>query len=152
LGAIGLILIGLMDAILVVLVRNPSGAAPAAADEKGTAVETFSASGSVQLIGTVTKYSDGCYGEDGYDDIQPSAQVVIRDSTGATVAGGALDGGYVPEKLKDLGFVGNPVACAWDFTVDDIPSGSPAYSVEVSHGGEIAFTEESADSIALSLL
>lgn len=148
LGAIGLILIGLMAAIFVVLVKD-KGSDALGGDEAGA--DTFSASGSMQVIGTVTKYDDGCYGGDGYDDIQPGAQVVVRDSTGEIVAVDALDSGYVPEKFKGLGIFGEPAACAWGFKVDEIPSGSPAYSVEISHRGEIAFTERTADSIALSL-
>jgi hypothetical protein len=39
----------------------------------------------------------------------------------------------------------------WTFKVSDVPSGSASYTVEVSHRGEIAFTDDEAEAVALSL-
>jgi hypothetical protein len=50
--------------------------------------------------------------------------------------------------LRPMATANQPISRTWSFTVEEIPSGSVAYSVEVTHRGEIASTEENANSEA----
>jgi hypothetical protein len=83
----------------------------------------------------------GCWGEDGFDDIGPSTQVVIRDSSERTIGVGTLDSGVLS----------NDVVCQYRFSVGNVPRGLGIYSVEVSHRGEIRFSEDQAQALAVTL-
>jgi hypothetical protein len=143
------VIIVLLAVVVVLLVsdRGPSDAA-AANDPAEAAPDTFTASGELQLIGSVGGDKTDCYGEDGFDDLQTGTQVVIRDASGDTVAIGELGIGTIPQKFR-MGSL--TIACSWTFAVEDVPSGSTAYSVEVSHRGEVAFKESEANNLGLSL-
>jgi hypothetical protein len=97
----------------------------------------FVVKGELSLIdfdGGVDRYQGQCLGSDGYEDLVPGAQVTIRDSKGETLAVGALDAGW-PD---------GPGTCVFPFVVNDVPAGEEIYSVEVSHRGEISFTQDEA--------
>lgn len=110
-----------------------------AADEP----DMFTVTGEVTLISAEVDWLAGgeCYGTSGYDDMIGGAQVLVRDADGKSVAVGELAGGVKEDR----------VTCRFPFTVDDVPSGSVVYSVEVAHRGEVSFTEADADDVSLSL-
>lgn len=95
---------------------------------------------SINVSGTFTIGPDGvtqnssaggeCKGYGGYGDITPGAQVVI--STGGETVGT----GELGEGTYQTGW------CSFPFTVDDVPSGSNFYTVEVSGRGGIEYTQE----------
>jgi hypothetical protein len=93
-----------------------------------------------------------CHGYQGFADIQPGAQVVVRDSHGATVAIGSLAQGTA-ENIEDSGSgFKRATTCALPFTVDGVPAGKGFYSVEVSHRGQMPYSEDAMHSpISLSL-
>lgn len=104
--------------------------------------KTFEASGAIKLLATgAYAIGDTCTGSDGYDDITGGATVVVTDADGKKVALGALD----------VGQPGEYQTCSFPFAVKDVPSGNGPYSIEVSHRGEVPFSENDASSIALSL-
>lgn len=75
-----------------------------------------------------------CWGRNGYDDIRQGAQVVITDSTGATVGVGQLSAGE-PSVVSD-----RATKCVLRWQVPDIPDGSDFYAVEVSHRGKVQYS------------
>lgn len=143
--AIGaLLVIGLLVVIILLITGSDSDQSPDTGTDGSSPAEaeTFLVTGSITLTSANINYASGeCWGEEGYDDMSGGAQVVVRDNTGATVAVGQLDTG-----IKE-----SSVVCRFDFSVEDVPSGSPAYSLEVTHRGEFSFTEEEASGIHLSL-
>lgn len=139
----------------VVLLAFAAGCGgPSAADTPtGTATSTepassFAVYGSLEMsIADTTYDSTGrtCAGDGGYDDIRAGAQVVVTDADGGTVALGELSQGRMDGSA--------PYAtCQWRFTVADVPAGAGFYGVEVTHRGEMTFTEQELRSpISLSL-
>jgi len=115
---------------------------PTASDTASTGPATFNISGQLDLQGRDNwlKAAGNCFGIDGYDDIDSGAQVVIRDGDGTKVAIGALEDGYVQDG-----------DCIFLFFVTDVPEGGGVYSVEVSHRGEVAFSEDEAGVLHLTL-
>jgi hypothetical protein len=132
-GAVALLLAG----VLVVLLTGDK----TATDNGGTPSDTFDVNGSLELASAAFEYDDKeCFGWKSYDDLNAGAQVVIRDATGSQVGLGSLGPGYHGRRI-----------CTFEFTVEDVPSGSPLYSVEIAGRGEISFPEEDADSVALTV-
>lgn len=97
--------------------------------------ETHSITGSITLSSfgetDITEWSflypafgpGDCIGTRGYDDITVSADVVIVDGSGTTIAKGELGPGEYDEEAT---------SCTFDFTVEDVPT-SDFYSVRVGH-------------------
>lgn len=102
---------------------------------------TFTASGKLGLVAVDAASDDCSSGTGGYSDIHEGASVVISDADGKKLAVGSLKAG------KDIG----DGLCVFDFKVPNVRSGAGPYGVEVSHRGEISFTEKEADSIVISL-
>jgi hypothetical protein len=75
-----------------------------------------------------------CLGTGGYSDIGPGTSVTVRDETGKTVATGSLDDG------RPMG-----TSCVFPFSMDEVPSGSNFYEVEISHRGGVTFSREELD-------
>ncbi|GAB3424442.1 hypothetical protein [Flindersiella endophytica] len=73
----------------------------------------------------------GCWTDDGYDDIDSGTQVVVRDRHGTTMAIGEL--GAAERDGSN---------CAFSFVVSEVPAGKGIYRIEVSHRGELEYTEE----------
>lgn len=89
----------------------------------------------------VENYGGDCVGTGGYDDIRGGAQVVVRGPSGDKIALGHLDAGEPRSSVE----------CVFPFTVEDIPIINGIYSVEVSHRGEVSFTQDDAQSLDLTL-
>lgn len=143
LGAAGVIVVLLV--VIVMILASGSDSDPEAGDDK-PADETFTASGEITLTDSGVEDAGGeCWGTGGYDDMSGGTQVVIRDADGTTVAAGALEPGSHPDSAYA------DVICVFPFTIENVPSGSPLYSVEVSHRGEVTFKEDEADELSFSL-
>lgn len=151
----GLVVIALL-AVIVVLLAGGSGddqKTATAVQSKGTASpspsssaggETFTVIGTLTLIdsGNENLGGGGCEGGGGYSDMTEGAQVVVRDATGKTIAVDALQAGTRADS----------VTCEFGFEIFDVPpAGGGPYSVEVSHRGEISFTQAEATDVALTL-
>jgi hypothetical protein len=76
------------------------------------------------------------------DDMGDGTTVIVYDSTGQSVAVGALGRGNL-----------TGLACSFPFDVENVPAGSGSYSVEVSHRGKLTFSAGQAQSgpIAMTL-
>ncbi|GAA2454117.1 hypothetical protein [Streptomyces macrosporus] len=94
--------------------------------------DTFGTSGSITLADPdgFTELSEGCSGDNGYEDLDAGTEVTVTDASGTVVAAGSLEPGEVAD-----------YTCVFTFTVDDIPAGSKLYRVEVSHRGALTHTE-----------
>jgi hypothetical protein len=140
-----LLIIGLLVVVILLLSGGGDGESKAkGGDAKGgdTKDNVFTASGDVTLITSDLISANGrCQGQQGYSDLQEGAQVVIRDASGDTVAVDSLR----------VGVKEDSATCRFAFIVHDVPSGKGPYSIEVTHRGEIAFTEDTANDIHMSL-
>lgn len=101
--------------------------------------ERFVVLGAITLEDSITTYGlpDGfeCAGEDGYKDIGPGAAVTVTDESGTLLAKGAIATSS-----------GGSSGCWLDFTVSGVPRGKSFYKVEVSHRGELTYTESEVES------
>ena len=101
--------------------------------------ERFVVLGAITLEDSITTYGlpDGfeCAGEDGYKDIGPGAAVTVTDESGTLLAKGAIETSS-----------GGSSGCWLDFTVSGVPRGKSFYKVEVSHRGELTYTESEVES------
>lgn len=125
--AAALALIGVT--VIVVFMAFTSGREP----------ERFVVLGAITLEDSITTYGlpDGfeCAGEDGYKDIGPGAAVTVTDESGTLLAKGAIETSS-----------GGSSGCWLDFTVSGVPRGKSFYKVEVSHRGELTYTESEVES------
>lgn len=143
----GVVIIGLLVVVILLLAGGDDSSGDQAKDPGKTAsakAETFVVSGDITLVDSGVRWDTvggACYGTEGYDDMHGGTQVVVKDAAGTTIAVG---------QLKD-GAKENSVTCRFGFVVDEVPSGSAAYSLEVSHRGSFSFTEDAANTIHLSL-
>lgn len=74
-----------------------------------------------------------CAGKGGYNDIGPGTAVTVSDESGTLLAKGTLESSFGENKL-----------CVFPFDVEKVPSGAKFYKVQVSHRGEMSYTEEEA--------
>lgn len=130
----------------VAIGRDTATAAAPTPPRASAAAQTFTATGLLNLSSLTGGIDfgitgDACHGQNGYDDITEGAQVVVYDAAGKTLAIGALSPGQ---------FVARGV-CQFTWAVVDIPSGVGPYSVQVTHRGMVAFTEEQAQNQQLSI-
>lgn len=114
--------------------------------------KTFEITGTIALSDTssssrssISSYSSSagfdCQGTGGYSDIGPNTAVAVMDETGTLIAKGSLTGSS-----------GSSSLCVLSFSVPDVPTGKKYYKVEVSHRGELSYTEEEArDGLGLTL-
>jgi hypothetical protein len=137
----------IVSLVLLVVLTGCGSSKPDTFDVFGTLV--LSASGSLGLVGNGVE-GTACTGSRGFDDIAQGAQVVVRDSTGKTVALGQLDAGQLTASITDDS-VGAP--CQFIIRIDGVKatSGSAFYSIEVAHRGQIQFTRPNAGNLALTL-
>jgi hypothetical protein len=106
-------------------------------------IEVSSPSGNVTTIGG-SRYQqvvgEWCQGGGGYGDVTEGAQVLVKDTSGTTVAFGTLEAGSltgVPEQpLSENGW-----ECELPFTVRNIPT-LDAYSVETGTRGGLLYTHD----------
>jgi hypothetical protein len=109
----------------------------------GFSAGTFTMTGSLIIIDETSLFPDlqtdktDCQGTGGFSDLSPGTAVVIQDSTGQTLATGALSAGR-----RDPG----SGACLMPFTVPDVKDGLGSYSVTISHRGTQVFTSANAHS------
>lgn len=116
--------------------------------EKSKAPTTFAVFGTLSLsgAGNLGKGAGSpCHGDDGYDDIVGGAQVTIYDGSGKAIALGSLGDGTTLQQT--------PWNCTFTIAVRDVPiqKDSNIYAVEVTHRGQVKFTQDEATSIALTL-
>jgi hypothetical protein len=100
--------------------------------------QPFSLTGTLQLNSDNLKTSGlpmgyTCAGQGGYDDIGPGTPVTVADDSGKLVAKGAIESSYSASG-----------ACMLTFKVFDVPGGAKFYKVQVSHRGEMSYTESEA--------
>jgi hypothetical protein len=94
--------------------------------------DNFNVYGSLQLNGSdgISHSGTVCQGTDGYDDIQVGAEVVVSDDSGKTLA------------IGDLTTSTYDGSCSFTFAVKGVPTGKKFYGVEVTHRGDVQFTEQ----------
>lgn len=128
-AAIGAAAVAIIASIVVAVIAFSASRPP----------ETFEILGAITLEDSITTYGlpDGfeCAGKGGYKDIGPGAAVTVTDESGTLLAKGAV-----------LTSSGSASRCWLDFTVASVPRGSAFYKVEVSHRGELTYTESEAES------
>lgn len=93
---------------------------------------------------TAPSLGDTCVTLGGFTDISEGAAVTVGDSTGKTVAIGALEAGQV------TGTAGQPASCEFDFTIM-VPAGQSEYTVTISHRGTRVFTPAQVQSSEIQL-
>jgi hypothetical protein len=74
-----------------------------------------------------------CAGKGGYNDIGPGTAVTVANESGTLLAKGTLDSS-----------IGENTWCVFDFDIKDVPAGSKFYKVQISHRGEMSYTEQEA--------
>ncbi|MBK3584285.1 hypothetical protein JHN49_11305 [Streptomyces sp. MBT57] len=82
----------------------------------------------------------GCYGTDGYDDIEEGTSVTVYDGAGDITATGILGTSTYAGGL-----------CVFDIAIDNVPTGEKFYQVEVSHRGKVHLTADEAEAGKLSV-
>lgn len=105
-----------------------------------TEPETFVVSGTFtlkQIDGTIGL---SCTGYDGYSDIGQGAQIVVRDDEDTKIALGSLGTGTTIEGW-----------CVFGFKIVDVPTSGTVYSVEISHRGQLSFSQSEAEDLDLTL-
>lgn len=120
----------LISAAVVIIVIAGAAGYFAVSSQKS---KTFTTHGEVDVRGDATTVRVGagtCSGIGGYDDLNVGAEVVISDSTGKTLAVGAITGASGP----------NLSECDLVFNID-VPSGKKFYGVSVTHRGIAQETE-----------
>jgi hypothetical protein len=98
--------------------------------------EPFAVTGTLQLNGegsiTTSDLPMGfaCAGTRGYGDIGPGSAVTITDESGTLLAKGSIENSR-----------GDETSCMLTFKVFDVPAGAKFYKLEISHRGEMNYTE-----------
>lgn len=109
--------------------------------DHNAATKPFTLTGTLSLTTTSATTGDGCHGTSGYHDITPGASVSVSDESGTLLAKGILAAGH-----------GESGTCYMPFSIDDVPGGKKFYKVEVTHRGEVNYTEaEAKKGISLQL-
>lgn len=119
------------------------------------------------VSGTITVLSEGagdvwgepedyngepCEPDDGFDDINDGAQVVVYDKDGTKVGLGAVgEGVTIYDSREGSGARKWPFECVLPFTVTDVPKSEGIYSLEIGSRGQVEFTPEEAGNIRLTL-
>ena len=103
---------------------------------------TFTASGTLGLVAVDAATDDCGSGTGGFDDISEGADVVIYDAAGKRLAFGSLKAGK-PQ--------GDGGLCVFDFEIPEVPRGKGPYGIEVGSRGQVSFSEDKAEDIAISL-
>jgi hypothetical protein len=88
-------------------------------------------SGTIRTSGLPMGYS--CAGDGDYNDLGPGTTVTVHDETGKLLAKGSIE-----SSSSQSG------SCMLNFTVYNIPDGGTLYKVEVSHRGQMSYTEAEA--------
>lgn len=111
-----------------------------------TLAPTHTINGTLTLLGTERWTTDACSGRGGYDDINPAAQVTVKDVSGSVLGVGHLGAGHSKTRA-DMGLPAahDPNAtdaelaairmwCVFNWTIADVPDAA-FYEVEVAHRG-----------------
>ncbi|MFF5201757.1 hypothetical protein ACFY3B_19360 [Micromonospora parva] len=126
-------------ALLLTLTGCAADANPPAATTTGPVTRTVT--GTLMLddpSGFAWHSTTGCSGTGGYNDVSPGAQVIVTDSTGATVGLGKLSTGILETAPGATAADG----CKFSFIVQDVPTGKGFYGVEVAHRGSVQYPEQ----------
>lgn len=83
-----------------------------------------------------------CYGASGYEDIEPGAQITVRDEAGKTVGIGELEGG----KYRRATYT-----CDFTFKVTDVTAGGRFYTIAIGDRKPFNFKADEASSLKLQL-
>jgi hypothetical protein len=105
------------------------------AKDKG---QPFSLSGTLSLRADSITTSGlprefACAGKGGYSDLGPGTAVTVADESGTLLAKGTVDSS-----------LGENTWCVFDFNIKDVPAGAKFYKVQISHRGEMSYTEQEA--------
>jgi hypothetical protein len=98
--------------------------------------EPFLVTGTLQLNGdgsittTDLPMGFGCAGIRGYGDIGPGSPVTVSDESGTLLAKGTIESSR-----------GDKTSCVLTFKAFDVPAGAKFYKLEISHRGEMSYTE-----------
>ncbi|MFG1776597.1 hypothetical protein ACGFIG_09230 [Micromonospora sp. NPDC049048] len=126
--------------LVAVLAGCGSDPEPAAAPAAASAPAARTVTGTLMLDdpdGYAWGAQTGCRGKGGYSDIVPGAQIVVTDSTGATVGLGKLGDGI----LETAPGATVPDGCKFVFTIADVPTGKGFYGVSISERGKVQYPE-----------
>lgn len=80
-----------------------------------------------------------CKGAAGFDDIVGGAQIVVTDGAGQTLGLAKLSDGRTMGAVSSI--LERPTECSFAFHVVDVAKGKTFYKVEVSHRGQLQYTE-----------
>lgn len=90
-----------------------------------------------------------CTGKGRYSGIAARAQVTIRDAAGTVVAVTGLGYGRLSRRLT---LMGRPrAACEFRFRTSRVPGGSASYSVVVGPATPVAFSQDHAQGVTITL-
>ena len=103
-----------------------------------TKPEPFALTGTLALNSDTIRTSGlpmgySCAGDHDYSDLGPGTAVTVHDETGKLMAKGSIE-----SSSKQSG------SCMLNFTVYKVPGGGALYKVEVSHRGQMSYTEAEA--------
>jgi hypothetical protein len=99
--------------------------------------ESYSVKGSVTLVDSeIGGTASNCYGTGGFDDINASMPVTIKDSAGAIIATGETGVGSQPSDSEY-----SSVQCKFEFTINEIPK-SNFYQIQVGRRGNLNYSFE----------
>ncbi|KIF67116.1 hypothetical protein HY68_35955 [Streptomyces sp. AcH 505] len=111
-------------------------AKPAAKATPSAKPNTFTLTGEFDLVdGAVADGTGGCEGTGGYDDITMGTSVTVYDAAGTVIAASSL---ILSTFDEDTG------TCAFDVSIDAVPTGEDFYQVEISHRGKVQLSAEEA--------
>jgi hypothetical protein len=101
-----------------------------------------SPTGAVTTIGN-SRYQvsvgDWCQGTDGFGDVQPGAQVVVKNTSGQTLVWGSLEDGSISGMKGSL--AENGWSCTFPFTISSVPD-VDSYAVSLGNRGQILYSHD----------
>lgn len=116
--------------VVTLLLTRPSAPSRAAAAPS----RTFAVDGDLTLGQGQFSWAGGsdttCSGWQGFDDLAGGTEVVVSDSSGKSLAVGALKAGDAT-----VGLDGRAVECTMKFHIDGVPDGVGPYGVAIGHRG-----------------
>ena len=111
---------------------------------------TFTITGEIQTVGYPDYNGDtqsaGKACTPSKSGLMLDRQVLVMDNKGVKVAVGQAEDGRWEQQDR-------PLFCVYPFTVENVPEGSPLYSIQIGDGQEVTYSREDLKSpVALSLI